>query len=196
MGDHCPFCDLWTQPPSRQHVARCRDHHENGLRTPPLRYFSYCRRWDGDILLVGPRDPIKHRRHVQEVALRANHELRFDFGIYDPKEAHRFNTHALVYRRGARSLGLLLLQQHGEVWEANWGGPSAAVELPRGDAVWVVALVWVVPTVRRNRLATSLVEAALKFCGVSAAEVAWRTPFGQAGQALVRKYCPERLRMR
>jgi ribosomal protein S18 acetylase RimI-like enzyme len=173
----------------------------SGIHAKPLKddevVHSYA---DLRVVLVRPPASVWQRKRIQALARRANWEMHYDFGIYDPLASTtcELDVHALLGYVGAWGIALLLLARRCRVLVAAWSdadppriGNAEVVETDVGR--WTIDFLWVSPQFRGRGIAGTLIREASRFTGVKVTELAWNAPFSESARRLVRRLSPERL---
>lgn len=126
-----------------------------------------------------------------EVAIAASNDVRFSF----PSFPGRAEAHAFILRHDDELVGLLVAERVEWSYPTDW----RTISLPRRSELadrthrWLFGVVWVASQHRRQGFAHVLIDSALLHFGVAPSEVVWLEPFTQAGEALIRHYCPDAL---
>jgi ribosomal protein S18 acetylase RimI-like enzyme len=151
------------------------------------------------VTLVRPSASLYQRNRVYALARCANREMHYDFVPYDPWDPgnRELAVHAFVGRIGVRGIALLLAARRCHVWVAAWSEtqPPAIIDPRPIDARagrWTIEFVWVLPALRGRGIARTLIREASRFTGVPVVDLAWYTPFSDAGRDVVHSLCPER----
>jgi len=149
-----------------------------------------------NILVVNRASCSADRERAQHIGRRANQELEFDFGIYDPNDLDpRRDPHAFLGVMGEIEVGVLVAERRGQaMWTVTWAEYDSRIAPDREIPVkgyWSVTAVWVAPDHRRHGMASLLVHSAAAEFGVELSELGWYTPFSDAGESLVRSLCSE-----
>lgn len=149
-----------------------------------------------EVLVVNRASAWVDRQRAQRLGRRANQELEFDLGIYDPHDLDpRRDAHAILALEGGIGVGILVAECRSQaMWRVTWAeydrreasGPEIPIE-----GHWSVTAVWVSLDHRRHGVGTFLVHTAAAEFGVAPSELGWYTPFSGAGEGLVRSICSE-----
>lgn len=149
-------------------------------------------------IVANPDSPKSERRRAQNIARFANRELGFDFGIYSPLDLDPLRRpHAFVAIEEGFGVGILVVERRGDfVWRLTWEDfdlrrePRARREVP---GPWTVVVVWVTERMRRRGVGSFLVSAAARYLGIDVSDLAWYTPFSEAGERLARRISTDQL---
>ena len=148
------------------------------------------------ITMVKPTARQLHRNAAWRLARVANKETRYDFGVYDPSSAAADGTHALLGHYERRTVGLLVADVGATVLGTTWSDYLADRGVWRERAEpkrLLVSFVWIAVLSRDRGFGSRMVEAAAKAFEVTPAEIAWHDPFTPEGEALAKRFQPERL---
>jgi hypothetical protein len=148
----------------------------------------------GNIAVVTATSPIGWRKLAYACALLPRRENHYDFASFavgdgDPAED---NLRAYLYRAGRRVVGFVSVF---DTTHARWYPQpietSEAVAQPiDGQPRPVVNVIFTAAIWRRRGIAAELVTAIAADAGISVTDVAWHTPFSNAGQALADRLTP------
>jgi hypothetical protein len=148
------------------------------------------------IAVVRTTSPVAWRRIAYYLARLGQRENHYDFPSWEPPSGRgqedRHNTRAFChrginYRGDASAVGYLAvadLPTHGR-WD------FIEPEVPRGPDNRLrpaVTMAWTAFHWRRRGISRALVEAAAQHAGVGVGDLAWCTPFSEAGTELARAY--------
>ena len=195
----CKVCGMGYVPEIPDDSREHRKYHDavvNGLRVCPLKNdVTIWSQGDVRITVAKQLSPLAQRRRVEKVARLANRETHYNFGLYCAGEpANELDTHAFVLYKGKRAVGLLLADKRDRVWKAywaDWGIGKKPEEVTGSSPIWSIGFVWVIKHLRRQELATTIVNEAVTYLGCSCETVGWYTPFTELGEHLVRSCCPD-----
>ena len=201
-------CGMRYVPENRQDVRAHRQHHDewvNGEKAGPLKSDEEIYHQGGfRVTLVGPTAPFVQHNRARKVALRANLETRFDFGVYHQSE--KLDEHAFLGHHGSRATALLIMERRSHIWRAAWadmnlvkqgsilynGDPNWEPEKISDDADWwTVCYAWMLSKYRGQGLATQLLECAAHWVDVPIQELAWLAPFTEPGMHFIKRHCPD-----
>lgn len=188
-------CGLLYASDVRGDVRLHRKEHDewlNGVKSAATgaevaRHGEYC------VTIVPPTAPLALRKVAERVGRFGNQETRYDFRVYNIHSGDD-GVHALIAWRGDRAIGILVLDQRDRERYIRWedAQPAGGFELTEARTPrWSVAFAWVHHAHRRRGVASALVQAAARFGGVAITELGWLTQFTDAGEALLRRHCPD-----
>jgi len=169
-------------------------HHDfvNGVKAKPIRHEHIVYRRDGfRITLVTQFSSRPQRMRAQKVAMRANCETHYDFGIYDALDPFGY---VFLGHLDDRAIALLIVARSTPFWRFTWEEyyqekkPKLVSEATK---LWTVDFVWVLPRYRGQELANLLLKSASAWTRLSPHKLAWRWPFSESGERFVRRHCPQ-----
>lgn len=100
---------------------------------------------------------------------------------------------ALLYRHGRRIRGYLAITASPAPAQLDPSGKITRIPDSQVTERTCVELIWTAFHWRRQGIAADLIRAAARHAGTTPAEIAWRTPFTSAGQALATSTAPGRI---
>jgi GNAT superfamily N-acetyltransferase len=151
---------------------------------------------DDTIAIVTTSDPIGWRRLTYELAQVARRAGRYDFASFpapigrggpDPKQTRAFLFRHHDPSRGNAAAGYLVVSDEPTAGRYN-PATRDSNEAGQGQVRPTVGLVFVAYHLRRGGIGSALIRAAAEHAGVAPSELAWWTPFTDAGAALAQSF--------
>lgn len=167
----------------------------NGVYARKIKSDKIC--WEkGDfrITVVNYFSPIAQKRRAEEAGLLAHRDTLFDFAPYHSKnDLDKQNVHLFLLSRKNRIIGLLKLGKRAHIQRFTWKEYENAggEEIPKGEAIWSIGLVWVHRKYRKRGLGSQLVQVAASYFNIEAQSIGWYTPFTSDGEKLAKSLCPK-----
>lgn len=191
----CQMCYVEGLPDNEKEHNAYHDQVVNGVVARPAKSDHVI--WqEGNqrITLVTSYSSRAQRERAEKVASLANLETHYDRGIYHAAETpDKGNIHLLLYHRGNRVVGLIVLERRPRIWRFRWRGEDKPEweELQGHEPMWSVVFVWVHKKIRRQGVARSLLTEAMRILRIGQQDVAWYTEFSDEGRAFVRSLYPD-----
>lgn len=192
----CPECRMDYVPNYDEDEKEHKKYHDkivNGIYAPEVKSDKVV--WHEDnyrITVVNYISPLAQKKRAEETGLIANKDTHFDFVPYYHKEAlDERNIHLFLLFRESRIIGLLIIERRDSVKQFSWAEyeTAAGSELPKGEAVWSIGLIWVHHKYRKQGLGSKLVQVAASFFGIMIQSIGWYTPFTNDGKQLAKSLC-------
>ncbi len=194
----CPECGMGYVPNYAEDEKEHKKYHDkivNGVYAPEMKNEKVVWRQDNfRITVVNYFSPIRQKKRAEETGLLANKDTKFDFAPYYHKEKlDERNIHLFLLCRENRIIGLLILERRDSVKQFTWKEyeTAAGSELPKGEAIWSIGLIWVHNKYRKQGLGSQLVHIAASFLGIMIQSIGWYTPFTDDGKKLAKALCPD-----
>jgi len=194
----CPKCGMMYVPEYPEDVRVHRIYHDkvvNGVYARKIKSDKIC--WEkGDfrITVVNYFSPITQKRRAGEAGLLAHRDTPFDFAPYHSKEdLDKRNVHLFLLSRKIRIIGFLKLEKRAHVQKFTWQEYENAEgkELPKGEAIWSIGLLWIHRKYRKMGLGSKLIQASALYFNIEVQSIGWYTPFTSDGEKLAKSLCPK-----
>jgi ribosomal protein S18 acetylase RimI-like enzyme len=183
-------------PEDRKRHKAYHDEVVNGLRASRVRSDHVI--WeqnDERITVVNFQSPVTQKRRAERISSLAHCDTNYDFAPYSSGETlDARNVHLFLGYVADRGISLLLVEKRSHVWEYTWEEyeKHEAQQLCDHVPIWSVGFVWVHRGHRRRGWARRLAKQAARLFAVDIQSFGWRTPFSDDGEAMVRRFCPDR----
>jgi GNAT superfamily N-acetyltransferase len=147
---------------------------------------------DGDLRLaiVDGRSPAPYQRLAHELARLAKSEIGSAAPAWGLSESEgRSDPHAFVLLKNGMALGLVVARRRHRWTEASWDDETGGFFAPRRqEPRWSTEIIWVARAHRGTGYGRLLINLALLHLETQVQEMAWSTPFTEAGERLARSF--------